>query len=365
VISGSFAGVERQKRPEMSGIVWFEGLQLFTLMRRYYMDVKSAINGSSRFSFIRFFFVMVLTLYVVNSYGVEVLTASEQQLKDATKLRREKRFSEAESELSKVIQSSPGTACALKAQSNIAMIKIEQKNIAQAKAETAKLLKDYSSQTEDIDDALNLVIREYQRGGYQQEVIDNCKYMIEHWPDSSRAMWAHSRQAQAYIELGNDVEAEKLIAAIKTKFTGQKYFAGVLCNDIANSYIAKGQTGKAVKLYSDVLGIKTDDPEVNALIIKKNLDLNNYVLAAQLTSGFSGKFSSNENYGKLLFGIAKQYRKSGKHDTAFGLYGEIVKNGPLDEISMRAQTEIITHRIGKLEFDNAEKDLAVLKDWYG
>jgi tetratricopeptide (TPR) repeat protein len=224
-----------------------------------------------------------------------------------------------------IIQAFPGTTHALNAQRQIVTIHIDSKAVSTAEAEIDRMLSTYSGLTEDIDDALNHVIIAYEHNGHYQQVIEHCQYMLSHWPNCSRAMWGLSRQAQSRIMLGGLTEAERLIELLKSGYSDQTFYGNILCVDIAGSYLAKGHSDKALRLWEDIANGTTPYPVSREKLALYAISRNEFATASDSLDQL--KQDRSEDYTRVrLFLLAEACANKGGWDIAIDLYEYIISH---------------------------------------
>jgi len=141
----------------------------------------------------------------------DALCQAAHHFKDTSKYARAKQLYQY------ILNNFPDSDYAMWAQAGLAVSNISLGSEEQAQAAVDKLIDDFAHHSH-IANGLYDVAAHYRWLGEYQKAIWLCQYVLDHWPNSQRAIWARMDLARSYIGLGDETSAHAQVSGLTADF---------------------------------------------------------------------------------------------------------------------------------------------------
>ena len=256
----------------------------------------------------------------------------------------------------RVLDHWPVTEDAMWARIDLVRSDIDNGNLIAAQANADKLIADFSDK-ENISTVVHDIAC-YYRQLQKHEMADRLdRCVINHWPATEGAMWAHVDLIRSDIDNGNLIAAQVNADKLITDFSDKENIS-TLVHDIAYYCRQSQKHEMANRLDRRVLERwPSTESAMWAYIdlsIKSNIDSGNLIEAQTGIDKLLANYSDNKHLPDAVRSVANHYRWVDQSKKADELDRRVVNTWPVTESAMLAQVDLIRSDIDRGK-DNAAK----------
>ncbi len=167
-----------------------------------------------------------------------------------------------------------------------------------------------------------------------------CYDLVESWPNSSQAQWAHTQLALFFIEKRNGPKAQEHVDALwNNDIDGEVLVDGIM--KIANAYQQSHQYQKAINSYEDVLEVWPDHPSVDMAQVQCAncfYALGQDRMADNILYDLIGQDDEPEGYAELFNGVADELLQTKHFEVSNKLFSFTLRQWPEGKWDIQAKT---------------------------
>jgi TolA-binding protein len=253
---------------------------------------------------------------------------------------------------------------------------IKERSYAQARAQTQKLIEDYSTASA-LPDALYLIARQYEWSERLKDAKNTYQQMLKNFPDENWAVKANlgvARTDVLYLIVSKNSQAEEAFNKLVADFNDHPDFQDTLYW-VARNYEFAGKNERAKSVYQRMIQNNsvdsTSSPQdrlwwtdkaklgfarANILALIKS---RNYSQAREAFDKLVAEdFSNHEDWPATLYWIAEGYKWSDRYKDAKDFYQKIIQDCPNSPYASKAKLCIpmlnVKSRIGSYNLIEAK-----------
>lgn len=239
-----------------------------------------------------------------------------------------------------VVENWPSSTAAIGAQASVAGLYILLGDDPNAAAAVDKLIGDYG-QSEQIAGAVEKIAAQYSEMGNQDKASELYRYVVEHRPESERAIWAQMGLVMSRIRAWDLDGAEAELQGLLGGFGAHDDLAEVI-HEIVEEYRNTGahQAGRSVfgYLLENQSASETTILELQVGVALSNIKLGELDKADAAVSRLIADHKDHADLGKALFQIAEEYLYAGRHAKTIELLELILRD--YGQMEFRARSEL-------------------------
>jgi TolA-binding protein len=236
-----------------------------------------------------------------------------------------------------------GSRRAIEAQANIVRMYISVADERNATAWFARLIEKFSGD-EDLAWAVWYVAERYWDFGSFDKAAEKYEYVVEHWPQAERAIWAKMRLVMSLIKQRELVTAEQKLGELLSDYAGTEHLAEAV-HEIVEEYRDSGVYEEGRGLFAYLLENRDAGAgtglELQVGVVLQSIKLGEPNKADAAVDKLIADYNEHPNIGKALFQIAEEYYYTHGYGEAIYLLELIERCYPSREFAAKSEVPFV------------------------
>ena len=185
------------------------------------------------------------------------------------------------------------------------------------------------------------VAERYWDFGSLEKACDKYAYVVEHWPNAERAIWAKMRLIMARIKLMDLEVAEANLSQLLSDFADSNDLGDVV-HEIVEEYRNSGAHEEGRELFAYIMENWDETPdtmlELQVGVALQSINLRELDKADAAVERLIADYNDHPRIGKALFQIAEEHYYAGDYVRAGDLWKRVLADYPQSSFESKNET---------------------------